>query len=116
MRWRNHENHAHAHVERAVHLFIRHVAQLLYNPEDRQWAPTGFVDDNRDLAWQQAGDVGVEPAAGNVGERVDSAQQRIDQLEVRAVRPQQLFPDWPGQAFDSRTDLQPGLVEYDAAR
>src|SRR5262245_33277564 len=79
-----HEQEADAHVERAAHLGLGHLAARLDDREDRGHRPRARIDDGLAALGENAGKILGDPAPRDVGhgEHRHAAQQLEDGLDV----------------------------------
>src|SRR5574341_380962 len=64
--WADDDDHSDAQVERAQHIFARHIADLPHQVEDGRHGPTGFLDRHVNVRRQNTRDVFDQAATGDV--------------------------------------------------
>ena len=108
----DHGNHADAHVQGALGLLDRHAADIPDQTEDRCGRPRRPVDGRRQVGRQDAGQVGRQPAARDVAERVhlDALDQRQTVARVDAGRLEQLVDQRATELGHRRSRCQPAVV------
>ena len=113
VRRRHQRDHADAHVEGAVHLGLVDLAATLHQVEDRLGPPGAAVQRRRQVLRQHAGQVGRQPAPGDVAEAVHLGL--LDQgqavLGVDAGRDQQGLAQRAAQLVHDRRQPHPGALE-----
>ena len=117
----HHEHHADAHVEDLVHLGLLDAAEPLQPGEDRRHGPAATVDDNLHAGRNHAGQVLVQPAAGDVGDGMHDVLHAI----VRQYLPhgpdvdprgrEQGLADRRAKLLDAVRDLVPADLKGDLA-
>ncbi len=103
---------------RCISVFVD-LAEFLQPGEHRRHGPAAAVDRGGDARGQDAGQVFVQSAAGDVGDAVDHAlylvvrEHAADGPGVDRRRPQEDFADGRAARFDAIVDFEPGDVEHD---
>src|SRR5262245_20092123 len=113
------DDHAYAQVERTQHVFMRHVAYLPQQIEDRQDGPTPFFDRHVDVGGQDARDVFDQSASGDVRQALDHAfmfDQPFQRGLIAFMRLQQLFGDGAAEFGHVLVEVISGGVEDQLAR
>ena len=113
---------AEAHVEDLIHFGLLDFAQALHPGEDRRDGPAAALDDDLHALRNDAGQIFVQSAAGDVGDAVHHVLHAIvvqhlpDRLGVEDGRLQKRFADRAAEFFDVVADGMFGDVEHDFPR